>query len=196
VIENRPRDCAHGAAAAGFTIIEVMVVVLIIGLIVAMIAPNLRAFVPAARIEASAKVIVANVDHMRSEARIQGKCLKLEFDLDHAMWRRVFPPEERLTTDQDVDPLEPKYEDWNALEEDVQIANAGNPLEGRATKGVFPLVFDADGCTGDQSIVLRLKSDQTMMWTINIRGLTGRCEIVPDYEGHEHIPEDVGEGSF
>src|SRR5262245_62792751 len=112
-----------------------MVVVLIIGLIVAMIAPNLRAFVPAARIEAGAKVIVANVDHMRSEARIQGKRLQLEFDLDHAMWRRVFPPEERLTTDQDVDPLEPKYEDWNALEEDVQIASAGNPLEGRATKG-------------------------------------------------------------
>src|SRR5262245_25457384 len=175
-----------------------MVVVLIIGLIVAMIAPNLRAFVPAARIEAGAKVIVANVDHMRSEARIQGKCLKLEFDLDHAMWRHVFPPEERLTTDQDVDPLEPKYEDWNALDDndDVQIASAGNPLEGRATKGVFPLVFDADGCTGDQSIVLRLKSDQTMTWTINIHGLTGRCEIVPDYEGHEHVPDDVGEGSF
>jgi type II secretion system protein H len=184
------------SSAAGFTMIELMVVLMIIGLITALVAPNLEAFVPKARIDAATKVLVANIDHMRSEARIQGKRCSLELDLDHARWRRVFPPEERLTTDQDVDSLEPRHEEWSDLQEGVEFVSAGNQVEGLAKGGKFALVFDHNGFTGDQSIVLRLHSDPTMVWTINIHGLTGQCEVVNDFEGHEHLPDEVGEGSF
>lgn len=193
--EHLPGSCA---TARGFSLIELLVVIVLIGLITAMVAPNLEAFVPKLRMESAAKKIVANIDHMRSEARIQGKRCKLEFDLDKARWRRAFPPEERLTTDQDVDSLEPRLEDWSPVDDNdgVKIASAGNPVEGLARGGVFALVFDENGFTGDQTLVLSLVADPTMTWTINIRGLTGQCEVLADFEGREHLPEEVGEGSF
>lgn len=186
----------RSAAARGFTMIELMVVVLVMGLITAMVAPNLEAFVPKARIEGAAKALVANIDHMRSEARIQGKRYKLEFDLEHARWRRVLPPEERLTTDQDVDDREPQYEDWTAIEDDVRFVRAGNSVEGFARSGVFGMVYDHNGFTGDATIVLALISDPTMVWTINVHGLTGQCEVVQDFDGHDHVPDETTEGSF
>ncbi len=186
------------AAAGGFTIVEIMVVLLIVGLITAMVVPNLGAFVPKAKLDAAAKLVVVNIDNMRSEARIQGKRCKLEFDLDHATWRRVFPPEERLTTDADVRDQEPQYEDWSPIEKDdgIRILSAGNAVEGKAHSGVFALVFDHNGFTGDQTIVLQLIADPTMVWTINVHGLTGQCDVETDFEGHEHEPDEVAEGSF
>ncbi|MGE3171289.1 MAG: Tfp pilus assembly protein FimT/FimU [Planctomycetota bacterium] len=193
---SRQHAAAPRRPDQGFTLIEIMLVVAVMGLITAMVVPNLGAFVPKARLDAAAKVLIANIDHMRSEARIQGKRCALELDLDRALWRRVLPPEERLTTDQDVDAFGPRYEDWTELEKGVKIVSAGNTIEGLAQGGTFSLVFDHNGFTGDQSIVLQLDTDATMMWTINIHGLTGQCELVTDFEGREHMPEEVGEGSF
>ncbi len=45
-------------------------------------------------------------------------------------------------------------------------------------------------------IVMRLTSDPTMVWTINLRGLTGQCEVVEDFQGQDHPLDEVGEGSF
>lgn len=182
--------------AGGFTIVEVLVTLLVLGLITAMVVPNLGAFVPKAKLDAAAKVLAANIDHMRSEARIQGKRCSLELDLDKGRWRRVLPPEDKLTTDQDVQSLEPLYEDWTELQDGVQIVSAGNQNEGMAKGGTFALVFDHNGNTGDQSVVLRLKDDPTMVWTVNIRGLTGQCEVLESFDSKEQLPEEVSEGGF
>jgi prepilin-type N-terminal cleavage/methylation domain-containing protein len=191
---HRRRSAA--AACGGFTIIELLVTILIIGLITALVAPNLEAFVPKARIDAAAQVLVANVDYMRSEARIQSKRCTLELDLKGARWRRVMPPEQQLTTDQDVDSLEPKHEEWTPLEEDVVFVGAGNPVDGIVREGTFKMVFDENGFTSDQSVVLALVSDPKMVWTVRIRGLTGQCDVVPDFDGKEHLVDETGEGAF
>lgn len=192
----RPDSGASHRGAAGFTMIEILVVLLVMGLITAMVVPNLGAFVPKAKLDAAAKVLAANIDHMRSEARIQGKRCALELDLDKGRWRRVLPPEDRLTTDQDQDSLEAFYEDWTELQEGVRIVSAGNLNEGLAKGGTFSLVFDHNGNTGDQSVVLRLEDDPTMVWTVNIRGLTGQCDVLESFDGREQLPEEVSEGGF
>lgn len=184
----------HGAA--GFTVIEILVALVIIGLITAMVVPNLGAFVPRARLDAAAKILASNIDLLRSESRIQGKRYTLELDLDRGLWRRVLPPEERLTTEQDVQSLEPKQEEWSRLQEGVRIATAGNINEGMAKGGTFALVFDHNGQTGDQSIVLQLADDPTMTWTVNIRGLTGQCDVIENFEGKQSLPEETTEGAF
>lgn len=187
-------EAPHGAA--GFTLIEILVTLVIIGLITATVVPNLGAFVPKARLDAAAKILASNVDFLRSESKIQGKRYTLELDLDRGMWRRVLPPEERLTTEQDVQSLEPRQEEWSRLQEGVRIATAGNVNEGMAKGGTFALVFDHNGQTGDQSIVLQLADDPTMTWTVNIRGLTGQCDVIENYEGKQALPEETSEGAF
>ena len=56
----------------GFTIIELMVVVMVIGLITAFIAPNLEAFVPKAKLDKAAKVLVSNVDFLPTFLSLAG----------------------------------------------------------------------------------------------------------------------------
>ena len=181
---------------AGFTMIELMVVVFVIGLLTAMVAPNLSMFVPEARIESAAKQLVQHIDFLRSEARISSKRATLELDLDNARWRYVRPAEEKLTTHQDVRTLETQYDEWVALDKDVKFLGAGNPIEGLARKKIFAITFDESGFASDQSIVLGLISEPNAVYTIRMRGLTGDCEIVDDWQGQEKLPTEVGEGAF
>ena len=103
----------------GFSLIELMVAVALLGLGVAIIAPNLAALVPSARLEGSGKQIQSWLQTIRSEARIQAKRMELELDLDKQVYRIVWPPEERLTTDQIVyvdDEVPDESKDWIALD--------------------------------------------------------------------------------
>ena len=173
-----------------------MIVVLIMGMIAAIVIPNLGMFVPEARLNSAAQQLVSNIDFARSEARIQGKRVTLEFDLENERWRYVLPPEEQLTSDQDVQTLETNYLAWQELEEDVEFESAGNATNGLVRDKIFQMVFDENGFTSDQSIILQLASDPQMTWTVQIHGLTGRCEVIRDYEGEAHPFAETGEGMF
>lgn len=183
-------------AQAGFTLIEILVTLVIMGLLLALVAPSIDAFVPKARLDSAAKTIAAEVDLARSEARIQSKQYVLEFDLKKARWRRILPAEMQLTTDQELWTLEPQTEDWMALPEDVVFSGAGNANDGIARDGIYRMVFDENGFTGDHVIVLKLETDPTMVWSVQIRGISGKSEILSDFEGREHALDEVGEGAF
>lgn len=183
-------------AQAGFTLIEILVTLVIMGLLLALVAPSIDAFVPKARLDSAAKTIAAEVDLARSEARIQSKQFVLEFDLKKARWRRILPAEMQLTHDQELWTLEPQTEDWVALPEDVIFSGAGNVNDGIARDGVYRMVFDENGFTGDHVLLLKLETDPTMVWSVQIRGISGKSEILSDFDGREHALEEVGEGAF
>ena len=58
------------------------------------------------------------------------------------------------------------------------------------------IVFDANGFTADQTIYLVHPTDAKMLWTIQLRGLTGQAEVVTDTNGQPHPLEKIDEGSF
>src|SRR5262245_1172719 len=102
-----------------------------------MIVPNLGALVPSARLKGSGTAIQRQLDWVRSEARIQGKWMAMDFDLEHACWRTVLPPEQQLTRDQEEWTLEERVDkDWTPLETDVVFAGAGDTRNGLTTKGI------------------------------------------------------------
>src|SRR5262249_56218107 len=104
------------------SLMEMMVVVMILGLLYAIVVPNLGAFLPKTRLDKEARVLASNIDMMRSEARIKSTRLTLQLDLKKARWRSVRPPEQQLTTDQDAWTLEEHYDEWTDLEHDVVYA--------------------------------------------------------------------------
>lgn len=184
------------APAAGFTLLELLVTVTLIALVFAIVAPNLGAFLPAAKLDSTCSQLVSRLDWLRSEARIQGKRMVFEIDLQKARWRLIYPPEQQLTRDQDAWTLEEQPDHWRELEPGVQFLGAGDPNTGLVRAGKYQVVFDANGFTGDQVIAIKLEDDPKLVWSIVLHGLSGRCRIERDTDGREYRPVEVREGAF
>ncbi|MCA3007842.1 MAG: prepilin-type N-terminal cleavage/methylation domain-containing protein [Phycisphaerales bacterium] len=183
-------------AADGFTLVELLATLVVVGLLFAIVLPNLGALVPAARLRGSGVRIRSELEWARSEARIQGKRMAAEFDLDRGIWRLVYPPEQRLTRDEDESTLVERPDDWVELEEDVGFAGAGDGKSGLAQKGLYRVAFDEYGFTGDQVLVLHLKSQPMRTWTLRIHGLSGRADTFESETGEKPLPPVLGEGAF
>jgi len=183
-------------ASAGFTLIEVLVVCAMLGLIAALIAPNLGALVPSARLRSSGNQILRELDWVRSEARIQGKRMAMEFDLDGGRYRVVYPPEQRLTRDQEAWTLEERPDQWVDLETDVKFVGAGDGKNGLARRQRYRVQFDEFGFTADQVVALGLQSDPLLTWTLSIHGLSGKVTVIESEKGETPLPPVLNEGAF
>ncbi|HEB51858.1 MAG TPA: prepilin-type N-terminal cleavage/methylation domain-containing protein [bacterium] len=184
---------------AGFTLIEILAVVALLGLLLGVVAPNLMGLVPSARLDGSAKTLQAKIADIRSESRIQAKRMQLELDLDKGRFRVILPPEERLTSDQEIErdeDLADDRKDWIDLETGVVFAGAGTGKDGLVEKGFYRVTFDEYGFSADQVIALRLENDPTMVWTLSIRGLTGMLELHRSEDGQIFYPTVTEEGAF
>ncbi len=186
-----PRSREHG-----FTLMELLVTMAVLGLVFAIVVPNLGALVPEARLEGSGKQILRQLDWVRSEARIQGKPMSVDFDLDKTRWRIVYPPEQQLTRDQDEWTLEERPDDWQPLEKDVVFGGIGDARNGLAQRGIYRLTFDEYGFTADQLIVLKLASDPTLVWSMSLLGLSGRMTIEQSERGEVPQLQLPNEGAF
>jgi Tfp pilus assembly protein FimT len=185
--------------SGGFTLLELICAIAGMALLLGMIAPNLTSLLPTARLDGSAKSIMAKLQMVRSEARIQAKRMEVEFDLEVGRYRVIPPPEEQLTSDQilyDDERTEDEQKDWIDLDSNVNFAGAGDAKTGVIEKGMYRVVFDEYGFTADQVVAVTLESDETMIWSVVIRGLTGKVEVVKSEEGELAKPSLVGEGAF
>ena len=179
----------------GFTLVEIMIVLGLIGMMMAMVVPNLGILVPSARLRGSGTELQRNLDLLRSEARIQSKRIAMEFDLDKRRWRAVYPPEQMLTRDQDATTLEEKVDNWLELQDDVVFAGVDTGTQ-MFTRATYRLVFDEFGFTNDQIVHLRLESDPTETWSLTLMGLSGRSVVTETSDGHLPRLQQTNEGAF
>jgi type II secretion system protein H len=180
----------------GFTLIELMVVVALAGLLLQFVMVNIAGTVPKARLDAESKRLLSNLDFLRSEARIQGKRYVLQIDLDHPRWRMVIPAEDRLTSEQTIEETMPRALQWSPLDEGVKFSGAGNPIEGLTRSHIYDIVFDENGQTADVSVFLKSTDDPKLVWTVQLRGLTGHGEVLTNENGVEQRLDEVTEGAF
>lgn len=179
----------------GFTLVEILVVLALIGMLMAMVVPNLGILVPSARLRGSGTELQRNLDLLRSEARIQSKRIAMEFDLDKRRWRAVYPPEQILTRDQDATTLEEKVDNWLELQDDVVFAGVDTGTQ-MFTRATYRLVFDEFGFTNDQIVHLRLESDPTETWSLTLMGLSGRSVVTETSDGNLPRLQQTNEGAF
>ncbi len=179
----------------GFTLVEILVVLALIGMLMAIVVPNLGILVPSARLRGNGTVLQRNLDLLRSEARIQSKRIAMEIDLDKRRWRAVYPPEQMLTRDQDASTLEEQLDDWQELEDDVVFGGVDTGAQ-VVTRGTYRLVFDEFGFTNDQIVHLRLESDPTEVWSLTLMGLSGRTVVTETSEGNPPRLQQTNEGAF
>jgi prepilin-type N-terminal cleavage/methylation domain-containing protein len=72
----------HGAAEAGFTLLELILVMVILSTVLAIAGPSLRGFFASRKTNDTAAQILALTQYARSQAISEGVVYRLNFDLD------------------------------------------------------------------------------------------------------------------
>jgi len=95
---------------------------------------------------------------------------------------------------------------FNRLEQQIRVvpaaagARAGQAVFKRDSTMGHRVVGDGqegeNGFTADQAFFLRHKGDDKMVWSIHLTGITGRSQILRDFEGRERRLPQVNEGAF
>lgn len=189
-VKKRPSE-------AGFTLIEIMVVIMILGLVLRIVMVNMGAFIPSSALDAQANKLRFTLDYLRSEAKIQGKPYTLELDLDKHMTRIILPTEDKLVTTTD-DTMEANIEmGWQPLEDWVKFE--GHGIWGREiyTKNIIKVTFDENGFAADQTIFFRYDvEDNKRIWSVHVFGLNGTTTVVRNLEGKRDIHRAETEAAF
>jgi prepilin-type N-terminal cleavage/methylation domain-containing protein len=166
-----------GAAARGFTLIELMVVMVIASLLIQLAVVNVGAMIPGAKIEAEANKLRSVLSYVRSEAMLQGRLYRIRFDMDRNRYQVILPPDlSQFSTEAIEEGL--RTLDWVELDRDVRLVGfqIGGNLPFR--REYQEVVFDALGFTADTSISIQHRNDKELVYTVQIPGLSGDIKVV------------------
>jgi type II secretion system protein H len=194
-------------SSAGFTLLELMVVIAIAALAIQIVVVNLGSMIPRTILDGECNQFLSKLDFLRSEARLQGQRYRMELDLNRHLWRYVLPAEERLTTEQTLEETMPEALSWNTMEEGVQfmgivqsgIIQTGANLEqhhGVQSNGIAAIEFDENGFTADWNVFFTLAHDQELVWTVQLFGLTGRSRLLTSFDGQPQPARSAEEFGF
>ena len=179
---------------AGFTLIEIVVVITMAALLFQVVTANLGSMIPSRTMDSAAAKLISTVSYLRSEARLQGKPYTIELDLDRNRYRILVPAEDSMVS---LEATQEAFElSWQDLGKDVVFK--GVQITGGANfrNGKYPLRLDENGFTADQSLFLQHEFDESLAWTIQLRGLTAQAETIRNIEGQFQPLRDVEEGEF
>ena len=161
----------------GFTLLELLVVVLIIGLISALVMPRMAASLPGVQLKSTARAVAASLRYARSQAVFESIPYMAIFDNSQKLLA-VEPLEELIDTGEsdrfriivDGSKLQKVYEFPDEVE--FSVSNNSDADKGR---DLFPIIFFPRGDSTGGTIVL--KNVGRKQYTITVDPITGAVEI-------------------
>lgn len=191
-------DLVPGARKpSGFTLIELMVVILIFGLMARMVWANFGGMVPESAMDSQVNQFRSWVDYLRSEAKIQGKPYTIELDLEKHRTRLLLPEEDKLVVTEDDTIAATIPLDWTDLGKWVKFH--GHAVAGGAvmTRGTVRITFDENGFSADQAVFFIFDAENSeLVWSLHIHGLSGTTKVHRNQDGDRVPMETKTEGHF
>jgi prepilin-type N-terminal cleavage/methylation domain-containing protein len=168
-----------GGRQDGFTMLELMVVIVVAALLLRMAMVNVGAIIPGSQVDAEARKLRAVLHHVRTEAALSGRVHSVELDLDGSRFRTVLPPEEEMAMARwDSPEREPQALPWEALDGSVGLTGVATGAHDVVRSGRVEIAFDAMGYTADTAIFLRHRHQQDLVRTLHLPGLGGQILVV------------------
>lgn len=159
----------------GFTLAEITVVVVIIGIIVAVSLPSMRNMAKNNRLRSSVREIMSLMKYARSEAVFNGRTTQVFLDTDgREFWVDLRTPDKKTGK---YNPKDPKttMERKRPLESNV-FFNKVNALTANVLDGnVIAVDFFPDGTASP--VMVNLANDQDVNYTIQVLKSTGLVEL-------------------
>lgn len=179
---------------AGFTMVELMVVIAIISMFVGMVSVSFETLVPGERLNASIRELASELASIRTEAISRGMEFRIEYDMPNSRYRVVTPF--RIgggavdTHENSDDEQDRYYGPWKTLQEGVGFAKI--VIGGRDFVDTICFVrFDPLGAASDHSVILT-QSAFGNLFTIEVLALSG---LIRMHEG-EYVREPVDDSDF
>ncbi|MCP3917408.1 MAG: prepilin-type N-terminal cleavage/methylation domain-containing protein [bacterium] len=164
----------HPSLRAGFTLVELMIVMAILGLVTTMVSISFDALVPSERLNTSVRELAATIQATRVEAVSRNAEFWIQYDLKENRYRQATPFRRGggLLLGLDAEESERYYGEWIKLKDGVAFASvtqAGEPLEAEEQAWVR---FDPLGSASDHSVILTQPAYENF-FTIEVLALTG-----------------------
>lgn len=183
---------------AGFTLVELILVVALMMLIASAVAVNLDVIVPQARIESGARLLASDIAAARASSIAQGLSYWIEYDLRSNSYRIATPFKKeggivQTRPDSFDDPLLEEQRvttEWKPMPAEVRIADirAGTRIY---TTGIHRIEMRPNGNTIEHTIHLLRDNPPGHIYLV-VQGLTG---FVQFYSG-DWQPDVVDDKSF
>ena len=174
----RIRTGAARRARAGFSLAEILTVIVILGMIATIVTVNWRAILPKSELHSAVRNLSEDLNSTRSEAIGRNAEFRIQYDLDRRAWRVITPfkndgsgymaqtDEERLTLP------------WKVLPDSIKFLRID--IDGVSyAQGQCFVRFDALGASSGHVLVLGQQPENNI-YTVEVLGLTGMINF---YEG-------------
>ena len=174
---------------AGFTLLELLVVLVIVGLMTRFVVPSFTQDVPIAETRAEANKIAAILGYLRSESRLQSERYGLQIETPQRgrhRYRILMPLEKRIVREGDEDA---KIDDangrpdfftlgWQDLPENVyfRAIHVGTLERDRPAK-MREISFDPRGRTPQKVLELAHRGVEDLAYSIRIAPLSGAISV-------------------
>jgi len=176
--------------AAGFTIIEVAVVLLILSLLIGTTASNMQGLLPAAVTEAAAREVLGTIDFARTQAVARGYPYVVLFDLDEQRYTIRTPFD--LDGNPVADPTSQTSLAWRSMREGAILVALLDDTGERHERGTWPLVFHPAGDSSDFWAYVGHEASELHLVTVRVLGLTGLATVMQG----DIQPQKVTENDF
>ncbi len=183
------RRAGENRRQGGFTLIEMALVAVVLGIGITLVAVNLELIVPSTKMSAASRRLVALLSDCRMHALTHSKPYGVELDLDGSRYRIVTPLREDgvvALSREDRFALT-----WNQLPEGIRIESVVAGTAAPVTAGPYLVDFSPSGSAPPTLIYLRQEQMQKD-FTLQVVGLTGRVDL----HSGRFQPQVVNEASF
>lgn len=167
---------SHTPSLKGFTLLELTVVLFIIGLLIAAVAPRFGD-ITGTRLNASARHLATMVRYLSGEAALRNRAYRLNYDLDKQVYwvTTLIPTQDSAEFKLDASPLARPVQ----LPPAITFADVQTPGVGRVSTGQVSTYFHPQGYT--DPTIIHLRDQHSRAVTVLIPSLTGEAQV---YEGY------------
>lgn len=191
---DRPRSPrtapAAGRRRAGFTFIELLVVITIIGLMSSIVVANLDGLTDRSTLNATAREFGNTLLAIRDQAAIQQREINVEIDVENQRWRIVdIPPVTDVPDPKDRE--EATYEGpWAEPGRGVILDSIAFSKNDSSRRGKVMIGFDADGQLVPSGFVVffrHVNGTEEDGVSVEVTGLTGLVDYAPGKKRSEEV---------
>lgn len=175
------------SGSAGFTLIELTVVLFLLGILVVVVVPNIDSFLYRGDLKSAARSFKATVRFLRSKSTVTGKYTALCLDLEHGTFWGEYdepdPEDEIFTlTPKKYLPLTPALE----LPQGIRFLDAATIRFPKTKTGQLRALLNPKGVI--EETVIHLADSRNRVLTIIINAYTGRFSLYEEYVDVEYKP--------